>query len=201
VVSKSSIKRFFFQLFTIAAGVYLGVVAGNWNDSRKLKKAKTEFLDNITKELQTNINKLEWAIIQHEKLEVSVDSLFAVKDEAFLEEKFFDHNGFQMLKSWRGFGIPNLSDNVFKTGLNTNIFSELDFETSSLLSGIYSGPDGYSEFTDPVMKRALFDFSYDTKNKEVFFLFDLIKNDVLGSEKRLVMRLKESIEKLEKIKK
>lgn len=199
--NKSNIKRFFFQLFTIASGVYLGVIAGNWNDSRKLKKAKTEFLENITKELRTNIRKLEWAVDQHEKLELSVDSLFTIKDENFGEEKFFENDGFQMIKSWRGFGIPNLSDNVFKTGLNTNIFSELDFETSSLLSGIYSGLDGYEEFTDPIMKRALFDLNYDTQNKEVFFLFELIVNDVLGSEKRLVDRIGESIAKLEKNKK
>lgn|GEM_PF-2794167 len=199
--TKVKIKSFFFQLFTIAAGVYLGVIGGNWNDSRKSREAQAVFLDNISMEIRANLKNMEMSLRKHEAMKISMEKLMETVDEEFLNQKFLANDGFQMIDEWQGFGVNKPNQNVFKTGLNTNVFSELDFEISSLISGIYSRFDGYTEFTDSILDRALFELNPDTKTQDVFFIIELITTDVLSNERRLLDKVNKSIEKLEKLKK
>ncbi len=190
------LKKLILQLLPIALGVYLGIWAGNLNERNKSKKDQKHFIENVVKELEINKSKLKRSVDYHSALKESLDSVIFNMDRAQLNEKFFETGGFQKLPNWTGTGIASLSRNVYITGLNTNVMSDLDFKTSSLISGIYTGLDNYKEFTDPIMERMLFSLNYDSSNKDVYFLLELIKSDVLGSEKRIIEKLNQAIEKL-----
>ena len=188
-------KELLFQLIPVALGVYIGILAGNWNDDRKHRQNQKMFISNLAKELEDNQSSLLKAHEYHADIGIMADSIFNNSTKEALQISFFNNGGFQDLPEWSGINIPTMQDAVYTTGVNSGLLNGQDFNTASAIGRAYNMQGAFKDLTQPITVKAV-NMNDQTSRREVFFLLSLIGNDVAGSEKVIASRLDETIELL-----
>ena len=132
------IKELLYQLIPVALGVFIGLLAGNWNDDRIHKNNQKEFMANLAKELEDNKTNLQTAHKYHKRIGTIVDSLFNISKKEELQKSFFNNGGFQKLPEWKGVHIPTMQNAVYTTGINSGLLNGLDFSKASAIGRAYN---------------------------------------------------------------
>ena len=126
---KKRIGQFLFQLLPVALGVYLGIVASNWNERSKMKTLKQETIDRLIVEYKSNTEQLKYAAAYHIEVSQNIDSLIRNLPAEALATPFFKNGGFSIVQGWQGVNMPSLDYSVYQTALMNGTLNELKFET------------------------------------------------------------------------
>lgn len=126
------------QLIPVAIGVYLGIVASDWNTDRKQRATQKEFLTNLYLEMLTNKQKLEKAAAYHASIVASADSVRKSLNREVLNKSFWSAGGWRLVKNWQGVQVPTLVGSVYQTGIISNTLLGLDFKTVNTIAQTYN---------------------------------------------------------------
>ena len=194
-----TLKEILLQLIPVAVGVYIGILAGNWNEQRGHQENQKIFLENVAKELASNKEKMVSAHAYHEKIGKNLDSLIQHLENTnpeILNKSLLGEGGFKLIPGWYGVVIPGLESSIYQSGLISNAFSKMDFETITKISKAYSFQEEYKELTQPVIER-LINTNPETTIMQAFSILTFITSDIKGLEAEMVRGYEEMIEFLE----
>lgn len=182
---KKFFKETLSQLIPVAIGVYIGILAGNWNQNRIENNNKKEFLTNVILEMKQNQKMLSEASIYHENLRISINSLDSILTKDQLVNPMFAQNGFDMIPGWKGTKIPALENSIYEAGMISNVMSGMDFKTINNISKIYNFQKSYKELTDPILKK-LYDVDHETSLMDVIMPLSILSSDIKTVEKKII---------------
>ncbi|MEQ9441961.1 MAG: hypothetical protein RIG62_23170 [Cyclobacteriaceae bacterium] len=126
------------QLIPVALGVYLGIIASNWNDQRNQAALQQVFLQNLYLELSANQQKLKEASSYHEAMFQLSSTLLDHYSADTLQQGFWSLGGWRLLPGWEGLKIPTLESSVYETGTLQNTLLGLDFATINTIAQVYN---------------------------------------------------------------
>lgn len=197
--SKQAFLKYFLELLVVAFGVFLGLIASNWNADRKMKVEVDRTKTFIIEEIETNIESLAFAIRYHEQLAVKLDSVLANLDEDIYLKPFFKNKQFKLGKSigWTGPGVVTLQRSIFESGKIAGILQELDIKTIQLITTSYEWQANYKMMVEKLLNK-LFEIDSSTKVADVIGIVEMISNDLLMNEKRTKEHLEWTLSELAK---
>lgn len=191
------IKELVIQLIPIAIGVYLGIVAGNWNERYNHRQDQKVFLKNLVLELESNKRKIENAQAYHKKLGETMDSLYQIVEEEEWAKTFMKAGGFSFFPGWTGVRIPTLERSVYETGIVRNLMDDLEFGLINKIARTYSYQQNYKEITRPLTNRIL-NISHQTTLMEMAMVITFFGGDISLIEQNMVETYEAIIELLNK---
>ena len=183
---KEQVKDIALQMIPVTLGVFLGIIAGDYNQSRNHIKQQKLFLENISYELKANSKKLEKAYQYHASLGLNIDSLMANIDEDELSKPFLSELDFSVLPGWYGINIPTLENSVFESGIISNSLSDLDFKTINQIAMIYNSLKEYKEITKSLANRFI-NVNSQTSFREIILMVQILTTDIKEMEKNMAL--------------
>lgn len=197
----STVLKYLIELLIVAFGVFLGVFISEKNAQKKINENTEKSLSFIIEELDSNINQLSNSIDYQTKIISSLDSVTQNLKESDLEMMYYSNRKFRFneLPNWRGMGFSSLENISYESAKINGVIGELNINTTRLIARAYQSQKGYSEFSKEV-NRKLFEIDSNSKIIDVLGIFELLKYDVLSTEKWLLNELNNYKEKLEKTK-
>lgn len=181
---KKSIINLLTLVLPVMFGVYLGLLANNWNETQKEEKLSKQVLQSIKSELNLNIQEINNSIEYYTLLRDSTGFLNS-------ENKVFKSFSF-----WKGLNPPLLRNSAYQTGINTGALTNIDIYLLEQLSNTYNiqadlkeqtqmyvhsvtNKIGTSDFDNKKYLEILFNFSYDQVVTEEQLLKELIQSGEL----------------------
>ncbi len=162
-----SLRNFLKEALPVVFGVLLALFLNNWKEDLDSKRYVEEYYAHISEECTSNIEKLESAIDEHNKL-------FSVLNEHIESDTTFN----EILEELGGFHLVLLQNTSWKYFQSSN-FGKVDFEVTSALSA---------------MERM--EFYYDeTANRLIDLLLEVGRSNKAQDKKDLILHLYELIEK------
>jgi len=193
---KKNAIRYLLELIIVAFGVFLGTLVSNWNEQRKLEEEASRAVNNIIKELESNINSLENSIAYRGKLKTGFLSVEGKFTEEVKESNFFKNNYWlDSIPNWFGPNIQQLENSIFESVKIAGIIQNFKLETIQLISSAYSEFERYSTIDKTILDKFV-SIDSNTKTGDIIRLIELLVHDVLSFEIELKSQLEETIKKL-----
>ncbi|NER12845.1 hypothetical protein GWK08_05295 [Leptobacterium flavescens] len=193
---RSKVLEYFLQLVLVVIGVFLGILASEWNSGKKLEKDRKEVLENIKLEMQTNLLTLKAAREQRAAFRKSLDSLSPLLTEEQRKEFLFDKDFDERFPNWRGVGGGNLKDAMFETAKFSNLLAAMDVETTAQLSHVYGLQEGYNDLRATLIQK-VFDLDSHTIYNDAVRLMWRIREELGGVEHILIQEYEKTLKQLE----
>ncbi|MEM7575341.1 MAG: hypothetical protein AAF433_20710 [Bacteroidota bacterium] len=191
-----TLGQLLFQLIPVAVGVYIGILAGNWNDARHAKATQNQFLKTLCLELDENRKLLEGAAEYHEILGQRIDSIREIASEDDMNLSVLGSGSFgSFIEGWRGIMIPSLERSIYDTGILANALVGLDFATINRISKVYNLQESYRTFAAPILERLL-NMDLNTTRKEALLILSFITTDLNQMEFSLIQSYEQLMEYL-----
>jgi len=198
--STVTIFKYFIELLIVAFGVFLGMFVSDWNIQKKTNQNIDKTLTFIISEIDSNIDKLENSIEYQTKIISSFDSVVNVLEETDLEIIYYKNKKFRFndFPGWQGFRFSSLENIMYESAKINGVLQELNITTTQLIARIYQKQESYLEFARKVNNKLL-TINSKTKVIDVMGTFELVKYDILSTEKWLLKELGNTKEELENI--
>ncbi|KEO75216.1 hypothetical protein EL17_06025 [Anditalea andensis] len=168
---KQKIKLYLYsqlnQFIPVVLGVYIGIVASNWNENRVRKQEQEEFITNLILEIETNKEKLVEIKAYQEAILTSARKAGSELDDQLLEAPFWKVGHWKLINGWEGLKIPTLENAVQQSGIMTNALSGLDFTTIHLIARSYNHQEEYKIYAQKLIFDNLTQIDNATKTIEV----------------------------------
>ncbi len=150
---KKPVLQMLGELVLVAAGVYLGIVASNWNEERREAARQRDFLQTLSLEIDANERKLQNNLAYRKQIITAGRRLRTTLHKDTLQAHFWSVGGFRLLREWRGTAITPLENAVYQSGLISNALSGLDFSTINAIAQVYTQHEAYEDW----MRRLIAD--------------------------------------------
>ena len=167
-------------------GVYLGLLANNWNESKKERKLTNQVLTNIAKEIEGN----------QSIVEASLDYFTQLTDTTYLYIINKEEVNPSSFSFWQGLNPPLLKDASYNSATITGLLSNFELDLIEQLSATYSLQEdladqaknyivsitnkiGTNDFNDNKYLIILRNYSYDQVIMESELLSELKKTSEL----------------------
>jgi hypothetical protein len=186
------------QFIPVVLGVYLGIVASNWNENRVKKAEQNEFIQNLTLEIQANKSKLEEALAYRQNMFLTGKKIRKELGQQKMEAKFWSVGGWNLVPEWEGLQIPTLENSVHQTGITTNALSGLEFKIINSISSAYNYQEDYKIWTHKLIFDNITQISSETKTEEALNKLEAW-NDVIHMEQVLIKQYDQTLEELSKL--
>jgi hypothetical protein len=115
--SKANTGKYAAELIMVMIGVFLGILASDWNTDNNHKKLREVILNNIVSELALNKDRLQYLIDYHDTMADVLDTLCARSDKTVLFSSFFQGGGFGRIPQWKGTGISTMRTSTYESTL------------------------------------------------------------------------------------
>ncbi|WP_378410968.1 hypothetical protein [Rhodocytophaga aerolata] len=168
----------FAQLIPVAVGVYLGIVASDWNAEQKQRAAQKEFLNNLHLELLSNKMKVEKAVAYHAAAVANAENLQKSLNQETLNKGFWAAGGWGLLQNWQGVQVPTLESSVYQTGIIGNTLSGLDFKTINTIAQVYNYQADYKPLSEKLFTDKIVNLEGDESASYVLGNFGWLKSFV-----------------------
>lgn len=195
---KNYLWNLFNQFIPVVLGVYIGIVASNWNENRLKKAEQTEFMKNLALEIQANKSKLEEVLTYQEAILISARKARQELDPNILESQFWSVGHWNLLPGWEGLRIPTLENSVQQTGITTNALSGLDFKIINTIARTYNYQEDYKVYSKRLIFDNLTQLSSEAKTAEVLAKLESWQ-DVINQEHSLIKYYDTALEELHKL--
>jgi hypothetical protein len=193
--TRKTILQMLMELTLVAMGVYLGIIASNWNDQRKDARKKREFIQVLVMEISANKQKLEQANqYRHEMLNTSNVLLQQFSSDT-LAANFWEVGGFKIIPNWQGVNIPPLENSVYQSGLITNTLSGLDFTTLNEIAQVYSHQEEYKVWTRTLITDRILNVDANSTTRDVLSRIQPWA-DIISMETEWINRYETALSKL-----
>ncbi len=186
-------KEIVLQSVMIFLSVFLGIMAGNWNQNRQDHQRTKNFIKNLIVEFESNKSKIEKSIPYHTKLESVGDSLFNNLSKAELSKPLMEIGGFSMVKQWKGLGLAPGENSVFQSGNYGGIFENIPIELLTKISKLKFYQDEYHRFSQSIGDKLL-NINAETKLIDFAILIEILGSDMKNLEIGMVKAYQEVID-------
>ncbi len=194
-MKKERLIDYLLQLVMVILGVFLGMMASNWNSSRSLEKDKHNILLGIKSEIQTNLDYLE----TRKKLDISpffksLDSLSKALESQpdILEEPFKNKTFLERIPNFPGLGQPGLDEAMFEAAIYSNMLSNFDIDLLKQLTRTYNFQYNL-ETTRRAIDQKMIGIDSEVIYKDVLDLMWDIMQNYFGSQYNLIKEYKKTI--------
>ncbi len=179
------------EVFFIVLGVMVALAANEWRENRALDKRTDAALENIRLEILRNQQTLQQRLPYHEALRDSLDSYLPE-----IRNTSFPNVSERRLGMQRGLYFLLVYDAAWQTALTSQVLSNVDYETLTVLSTIYQ----VQESLETVEERTTRIISPNNLRKEnlyyAFILFRPAIRDIVGLEQNLLSLYDEALQRL-----
>ncbi len=185
LLNRSEIIKYLVELLIVMVGVFLGMLASQWNENRNQDNLMKESLANITSELQINENFLQNSIEYHKKISGIIDSIWRRNDRKNLYKSFLEGRGFNQIPNWNGIGMNVMQSSSYESAIINKAFVNMKPFLLESISKTYYNFSTYNSLKDRIANR-LFSIDSGTKNIDVLLTITIIKDEVFNNEKYLL---------------
>lgn len=192
---KSKVGEYFIQLMLVVVGVFLGLLASDWSNSKQLKNNQDEVLQNIKLEIESNIAIVERAQKNRQRFNKSLDSIYPLLTKDVLNELLFDKNFGERFPNWRGVGNGQLSNAMFEMAKYSNLLSGMDIQVASQLSKTYAVQEGHDKARETFLNK-FFDFNSKTTYNDAMRIMFAVRQELSSFENVLIKEYKKTLELL-----
>ncbi len=183
------------QLIPVAIGVFLGIIASEWNSARKQRAAQKEFLQNLSLEIESNKKKIQQSMAYHKIIKQDADSVKKVLSKEVLSNGFWASGGWRLIPHWRGTQVPALQSSVYQTGIIGNTLSGLDFTTINSIAQTYNQQDEYKLISSKLFREKIWNLNKETTD-ELLGQFGWL-HDVIYNEQILIQEYERSLKHIQ----
>lgn len=185
-----TILKYLIELLIIIFGVFLGLYITEVNTENKLKKETTKSIELIKNEIAYNKSELEASIAYFEIIKNNYDSISSTlgKDDVNIYYHESEKFSIDKIKKWNGLMVPNFEETAFEAIKVTGIIKEFDIELIRDISKIYKMQQYTTEGGNTILNK-LMSINSSSKVMDVLFIFRLITNDLLITERRLLVEM------------
>ncbi len=124
---KKPLYDIFIMVMPVMLGVYLGLLANNWNINKKERQLTEKVLKNLEQEVKSNKEEIRKSISYFKQLRDSTES-YLKRGESTNPTQF---------SFWQGLNPPLLRSSSFESASITGVLTNLDLELLEQLSGTY----------------------------------------------------------------
>ena len=184
---KATFAKILLEIFAIMFGVYLGLLATQWNEHRKGLQEKEQSRLNLIEEMQANQMRLSKVIDYHEMLRDS--SWIYYNNPSNVKERpaFF-----------KGLQISSLPDGAYQTAIlseSINLFSQKDIRS---ISNLYTFQRDYNEFAKLALSGLITqDMMREDNMMQLARYIGITMTDISNMERSLMKSYKEAEDKLQ----
>ncbi len=184
---KATFAKILLEIFAIMFGVYLGLLATQWNEHRKGLQEKEQSRLNLIEEMQANQMRLSKVIDYHEMLRDS--SWIYYNNPSNVKERpaFF-----------KGLQISSLPDGAYQTAIlseSINLFSQKDIRS---ISNLYTFQRDYNEFAKLALSGLITqDMMREDNMVQLARYIGITMTDISNMERSLMKSYKEAEDKLQ----
>lgn len=200
--SAKKAKNYSFQMLNqfipVVLGVYIGIVASNWNAERVRKEEQKVFVNNLYLELQSNKSKMEEIMLYRKEIYSTAKSVRENLDPEILTAKFWSVGHWTLIPNWEGLKTPTLESSVYQTGIMTNALYGMDFKDISSIASIYNKQDDYRIWVDKLIIDNITQLSIDIKTWEALVKIEAW-HDIIAKEEELINQYEDTIENLQNL--
>ncbi len=197
MAKKNRFSEYFIQLLLVVVGVFLGILASEWNASKNLENDQKKVLENIKLEIETNLKIIQGAQENRKKFNKSLDSLYPLLSKDLLKENLFDRDFNERFPNWRGIGDGQLSNAMFEMAKFSNMLSNMDIDIAAELSKTYAVQEALNNTRNTFLKK-FFDFNSEAKYSDALRLMWSIRQELGSFEVKLEDQYLKTLELLEK---
>jgi len=192
--TKYDFLKYILESMIVTFGVVLGLLLSEWNTQRKIDINTETTLNYIIAELESNIPKFKNAIKYHHQIGVEFDSLAKSIKDIDLDDLYYNNTRFKHydIPSWNGMGTVIPENVVYESAKISGVFQELNILTIQKIEKIYKHLVYYEEFSKAPLDKFL-EVDSHTKIVDIYEIIELIKFDILNSERSVLKKLEESI--------
>lgn len=164
---KSYLLNLLNQFIPVVIGVYIGIIASNWNEARVQKAEQKEFVNNLVLEMQANKVKLEETLAYQQAILHSVRKARQEFAPETMEARFWTAGQWKLLPGWEGLKIPTLENSVHQSGIMTNALSDLEFQVINTIARSYNLQEDYKVWAQKLIFDNLTQLDNETNTVEV----------------------------------
>ena len=195
--NKSKVIEYLMQLILVIVGVFLGILASEWNASKALKNDQKEILKNIKLEIESNTKIIKAAQDNRKKFNRSLDSLSPLLTDELKKEPLFQRDFEARFPNWRGVGDGQFSSAMFEVAKYSNLLSTMDIEIASQLARTYTTQENLKKTRDTFLNK-FFDMDSQTTYRDALRIMWFIRQELGGLENSLLSEYSKTLELLEK---
>lgn len=170
------------MVLPVMLGVYLGLLANDWNEERK----ENQKLENVLKSMEGEI------LHNQEVAEESLSYFRQLADSIYhLEDKSVTPSSFSF---WKGLNPPLLKNASFQTAMLTGVLTNLDIETLEQLGTSYSLQEDLKEQTNTYVQSITSKIgSSEFDNRKYLIILENYAHDQIYAEETLVKELEKTL--------
>lgn len=182
---KSYLLNLLNQFIPVVLGVYIGILAGNWNENRVKEAEQKEYVKNLKLEIQTNKLKLEEALAYQKAILQSARQVRVELPQEALESPFWTSGHWTIIPGWEGLKIPRLENAVHQSGIMANSLSGMQFRNIHTISQSFNHQEDYKMYVQRLILDNLTQLGNETKTVEVLNKLE-VWQDVINIEIELI---------------
>ena len=190
-LSRRSLKGLVIEVVFIVLGVMVALAANEWRENHALDKRTDAALENIRLEIVRNQQTLQQRLPYHEALRDSLESYLPE-----LRNVSFGQVSERRLGMQRGLYFLLVYDAAWQTALTSQVLSNVDYETLTVLSTIYQ----VQEYLKTVEDRTTGIITPANLQGENFYyafiLFRPAIRDIVGLEQNLLTLYDDALQRL-----
>lgn len=162
----------------VMLGVYLGLLANNWNEAKKEKQQTQKILNNLIREIDHNYEVTQESLFYFKQLR---DSIYYLSDKTIPPSRF---------SFWKGLNPPLLKRSSFESATLSGILANLDFEIIEELSTVYGLQDDLKEQSNTYIYSITNKIgSSEFDNHKYLIILENYSHDQISSEEVLAEQL------------
>ena len=189
--------EYLIQIFIVVFGVFLGMLLNEWNIERKAVQEQKLALSRILNELDNHQNHLNYVIPYHEKIIHVGDSLISSYSESDLSKPFLMNGAWSQVPQWQGIKMTPLQTSSFESAKISNVLTGIDSDLLNQISAYYEKVTLFNKYSDNIT-TSIFNTNSNTNMLDALFLITLIRGDIIGFEKGIILnsdKLKNELQK------
>jgi len=189
-------KEMIFQSILIFLSVFMGIVAGNWNETRKQQHKKEAFLQALLVEIKSNKTNVESYLKYHEVLAENFKCLMEEEDNINPQQTLAEFGGFMAFDGWRGVGISSIDNAVYQSGLTSSIFSDLPINLLTQISRNQSNREDYLQLIGNLMNKMI-DIKQQDSVQNFFTIISVLAFEIPYLERIMLTEYTKIIDEIE----
>lgn len=196
MTTKDHLIGLFNQFIPVVLGVYVGILASNWNENRVRKAEQKEFIENLKQEISTNKAELEEALAYQKEILQAARQVRQDLEMEVLESDFWNAGHFKLIPGWQGLNIPRLENSVHISGIMINAMAGMEFRNINFISRTYNHQEDYKRYAQRLIFDNLTQLESEVKTGEVLNKLE-VWHDVILLGGSLVDQYEQTLKQLE----
>lgn len=176
---KKAIYNIFMLIMPVMLGVYLGLLANNWNEARKEDKLTQKMLTSLVQEVLYNQEIVEESIAYFYELR---DSIYYTNDKDSINPSEYSF--------WKGLNPPLLKSASFESATISGGLTNIDLDLLEQLSTTYNQQEDLKNQTETYLFSVINKIgTKELDNRRYMIILENYSHDQISAEESLLKEL------------